>query len=177
MNRLAWQHDGMTESPSATTGSNRPGNMSEVIIVGLDESDSGRAALTWAATYARLTGSPLRAISIVDWPTGLVGAADGGLPLETLVLFPNDEQSQEIQGATRSIFDQVNPETSWDLQFRVGHVGRILTEESLGAQLLVIGTGEHVGFGRVLIGSTSHYCLSHASCPVVAVPGGETEPT
>jgi nucleotide-binding universal stress UspA family protein len=113
----------------------------------------------------------------VDWPTGLVGAADGGLPLETLLLFPNEEQSEDLQRATRRIFDQTSPETGWDLQFRVGHVGRILAQESRGAQLLVIGTGEHVGLGRVLIGSTSHYCLSHASCPVVAVPGDETEAT
>jgi len=143
----------------------------------LDESHSGRAALNWAAKHARLTGNSLLAIAIVDWPTGLLGAADGGLPLETLLLLPNEEQSQDLRRATQHIFDQVNPETSWDLQFRVGHVGRILAQESRGAQLLVIGTGEHVGLGRVLLGSTSHYCLSHASCPVVAVPGDQSAAT
>jgi hypothetical protein len=34
----------------------------------------------------------------------------------------------------------------------------------------VVGTREHTGWGRVLGGSVSHYCLSHAHCPVVAVP-------
>ena len=34
----------------------------------------------------------------------------------------------------------------------------------------MVGTGEHVGLGRIRLGSTSHYCLGHASCPVVAVP-------
>jgi nucleotide-binding universal stress UspA family protein len=167
----------MTESPSTSTSPDPSGDARETIIVGLDQSNSARAALNWAAKYARLTGNSLRAISIVDWPTGLVGAADGGLPLETLLLLPNEEQSEDLQRATRRIFDQASPETGWDLQFRVGHVGRILAQESRGAQLLVIGTGEHVGLGRVLIGSTSHYCLSHASCPVVAVPGDETEAT
>ena len=28
----------------------------------------------------------------------------------------------------------------------------------------------HVGIGRIVSGSVSHYCLSHAQCPVVAVP-------
>jgi nucleotide-binding universal stress UspA family protein len=163
----------MTESPSTSTSPDPLGDPRETIIVGLDQSNSARAALNWAAKYARLTGNPLRAIAIVDWPTGLVGATDGGLPLETLLLLPNEEQSQHLQRATQRIFDQVSPETSWDLQFKIGHVGRILAQESEGAQLLVIGTGEHVGLGRVLIGSTSHYCLSHASCPVVAVPGDE----
>jgi nucleotide-binding universal stress UspA family protein len=35
---------------------------------------------------------------------------------------------------------------------------------------LVVGTRDHVGLGRLFAGSISHYCLSHASCPVVAVP-------
>ena len=34
----------------------------------------------------------------------------------------------------------------------------------------MVGTREHVGLGRLLTGSVSHYCLSHAGCPVVAVP-------
>lgn len=165
----------MTESPSTSNDLDPSGDAKETIIVGLDQSDPARGALTWAAKYARLTGTSLRAISIVDWPTGLAGAADDGLPLERLVLFPNEEQSQDLQRATQRIFEQVDPETGWDLQFRVGHVGRILVQESRGAQLLVIGTGEHVGLGRILIGSTSHYCLSHASCPVVAVPRYEAE--
>ena len=33
-----------------------------------------------------------------------------------------------------------------------------------------MGTREHAGLRRLLSGSVSHYCLSHAVCPVVAVP-------
>ena len=36
---------------------------------------------------------------------------------------------------------------------------------------LVVGGKEHVGIGRLVHGSVSHYCLSHAQCSaVVAVP-------
>ena len=119
----------MTESPSTSNDLDPSDDAKETIIVGLDQSDPARGALTWAAKYARLTGASLRAISIVDWPTGL-GAADGGLPLERLVLFPNEEQSQDLQRKTQRIFEQVNPETGWDLQFRVGHVGQILVQVS-----------------------------------------------
>jgi hypothetical protein len=38
------------------------------------------------------------------------------------------------------------------------------------AALSVVGTREHVGLGRLLSGSVSHYCLSHALCPIVAAP-------
>ena len=41
--------------------------------------------------------------------------------------------------------------------------------------VLVVGTHEHHGLGRVLHGSISHYVLSHAPCPVVAVPSPEPE--
>jgi nucleotide-binding universal stress UspA family protein len=46
----------------------------------------------------------------------------------------------------------------------------LLRRQSEEADLLVVGTGDHVGLGRLLVGSVSHYCLSHAKCPVVAVP-------
>jgi hypothetical protein len=42
--------------------------------------------------------------------------------------------------------------------------------------MLVVGTREHTGVRRLVGGSVSHYCLSHASCPVVAVPGPVAEP-
>jgi nucleotide-binding universal stress UspA family protein len=35
---------------------------------------------------------------------------------------------------------------------------------------LVVGTREHVGLERLVTGSVSHYRLSHAECPVAAVP-------
>ena len=45
------------------------------IVVGLDDSPPAKAALRWAAEYARLTGARLRAVSVVDWPLGV--HADG----------------------------------------------------------------------------------------------------
>jgi hypothetical protein len=36
--------------------------------------------------------------------------------------------------------------------------------------LLVVGTREHVGLARLVSGSVSRYCLSHAQCLVVIVP-------
>jgi nucleotide-binding universal stress UspA family protein len=40
------------------------------IVVGIDDSPSARAALRWAAEYARAMGAALRAIHVVDWPEG-----------------------------------------------------------------------------------------------------------
>jgi nucleotide-binding universal stress UspA family protein len=51
-----------------------------------------------------------------------------------------------------------------------GDAGPAVVAESVGAALLVVGTKDHVGIGGLVSGSVSHYCLSHAQCPVVAVP-------
>jgi nucleotide-binding universal stress UspA family protein len=45
-----------------------------------------------------------------------------------------------------------------------------MVAESKNADLLVLGAREHRGMERLLIGSVGHYCLNHASCPVVSVP-------
>jgi hypothetical protein len=42
-----------------------------VIIVGLDDSPSSRAALRWAAQNALRGGTPLRAIHVLDLPNGM----------------------------------------------------------------------------------------------------------
>jgi nucleotide-binding universal stress UspA family protein len=38
------------------------------ISVGIDDSPHARAALRWAAVYARSTGTALPASDVVDWP-------------------------------------------------------------------------------------------------------------
>lgn len=68
------------------------------------------------------------------------------------------------------MFDDISPRPEWLIEFATGEPGPVLIKESSDAQLLVVGTHEHVGLGRLLVGSISHYCLSRASCPVVAVP-------
>ena len=45
--------------------------MRNEIVVGLDDSPSGKAALDWAAEQATSVGAPLRAVHVLDWPYGL----------------------------------------------------------------------------------------------------------
>ena len=61
------------------------------------------------------------------------------------------------------MWDSVQPELGWRLQFFGDEPGPLLVRESDRCAMLVIGTREHVGFGRILSGSVSHYCLSHAA--------------
>jgi nucleotide-binding universal stress UspA family protein len=54
-------------------------------------------------------------------------------------------------------------------------VGRTLVERSAAAQLLIVGTHEHVGLNRLIAGSVGHYCLNRSVCPVVAVPPASSQ--
>jgi nucleotide-binding universal stress UspA family protein len=138
--------------------------MSEIVI-GLDLSSSARAALDWAAEQAKATGRTLRAVNVIS-ASATYSMALGGVP----VPIEPSEMDAPHRDAVAAIFDSVQPELGWQLKFFSGEAGPILVAESIGAALLVVGTKEHVGFGRLMAGSVSHYCLSHAQCPVVAVP-------
>ena len=150
---LASQHDHMTN---------------RTVVVGLDESSSSRAALEWSAGQATLTGSVLRAVHVLDWPYGLDDADVSPHPPGRLLT--HDEIEDLYRGRITRIFDELSPRPDWLIQFAHGEVGAVLVHQAEHAELLVVGTREHVGLGRLMTGSVSHYCVSHALCPVVAVP-------
>ena len=135
------------------------------IVVGLDLSVTAQAALAWAAEQARLTGQQVRAIHAMASPATYI-ATGGDAPLAV----PFESVDDSYREAVKAAFAAVRPEKGWELQFMPNDAGPVLVAESRSASMLVIGTREHTGFGRFLVGSVSHYCLSHAHCPVLAVP-------
>lgn len=141
--------------------------MSE-IVVGLDVSPASHAALAWAANQARTTEADLRAVHVLLLPS-VMFAAVGTMSVPTSEAGA-DKAEEAYRNAVSAVWEMVQPEPSWRLDFYYADPSSLLVAESSHADLLVIGTREHVGWGRILSGSISHYCLSHAACPVVAVP-------
>jgi nucleotide-binding universal stress UspA family protein len=137
------------------------------IVVGLDDSPSGKAALSWAAEQAIRTHAVLRAVHVLDWPYGPNAASPGSRDAMNLTF--EKAQAAYVASITK-VFDDIAPRPDWLVQFAKGEPGPVLVRQSRDAQLLVVGTREHVGLGKLLVGSISHHCLSHAVCPVVAVP-------
>lgn len=136
------------------------------IVVGIDLSPSARGALAWAADYARLTGQPLQAVHAMPVPTTLASVGVLGMP--------EPENPDNLDAIYRrdleDVFASVDPEPGWTLEFYVNDPGPAVVAVSDEASLIVVGTREHTGFGRLVYGSVSRYCLSHAKVPVVAVP-------
>jgi nucleotide-binding universal stress UspA family protein len=138
------------------------------VVVGIDDSPSAAAALLWAADHARANGLQLRVVHA--WQLS---------PAASAAVAAGDAEYFEAVGAdarargTRMVLDALGgsaAEIRWTLDIGEGGAGPVLVDRSRGAQLLVVGTREHTGLRRAVSGSVSHYCLSHAVVPVVAVP-------
>lgn len=142
------------------------------ILVGLDLSRSGRAALQWAAQQARLTGRRLVAINAVPIPPSLAPIGVIAMPEPAMDESYIDRPYRE---AIHAVWESIKPELGWSLEFVLDDPGPALVRRSTEATLLVVGTHEHVGLARLVSGSVSRYCLSHAQCPTVIVPPTSVE--
>lgn len=138
-------------------------------MVGIDGSPSSQAALRWAAYLARSTRWGLRAVHVLAWPIGLEDGGSTSGPGQVLQLRESAVEPAYRRGMTR-VFNEVSPCPEWQLHFAEGDLAQVLVELSGQAELLVIGSREHAAAGRALAGGISHYCISHARCPVVIVP-------
>lgn len=136
------------------------------IVVGLDLSPSSRAALQWAADYARLTGQPVRAVHAMPVPASMASIGVLGMPAPE----PTDSIDEKYRQDIEALFATVDPEPGWRLEFFIDDPGPAVVAAGEGAAAIVVGTHEHTGIGRLVYGSVSRYCLSHSKVPVVAVP-------
>ena len=155
----------MTETADARTTMGAPaasGRRVPEIIVGVDGSAAAVAALHWAAEQSCRTGEPLHVVHA--WR---LGAAHSELSVALHEVAGVDARAK----ASRWVRDALAsyPSVPWTLDVVEGPAGPTLVDRSREASLLVLGTGEHVGVRRMVSGSVSHYVLSHAVPPVVAV--------
>ena len=135
------------------------------VVVGVDDSPQSEAAVRWAAAHAAATHAQLDLVHVwalepsdMYGPTG--GIRDAVLP---------DKRRRLVDMVTAAIGPSTGP-AAWTLDIVQGPPGPTLVRCARSAAMLVVGTGEHAGVRRLVNGSVSHYCLSHAHGPVVAVP-------
>jgi nucleotide-binding universal stress UspA family protein len=141
-------------------------------VVGLDGSDCATNALEWAASNVVGRGSSLELVSA--WQTPIAGA----YPMSSPVTVVDDTQFHD--DAVRDVAEvaaDFGRRLTLPVAASVGHGGpaQVLLEASESAALLVIGSRGRGGFARLLLGSTSTQCATHASVPTIVVPG-DAEP-
>jgi nucleotide-binding universal stress UspA family protein len=150
----------------------------DVIVVGVDRSASGKAALRFALEEARLRQARVRVVHAWQFrPPYVRSAGVEGVPL---VLGANlDAYSRAAAAELDAIVAEAAPGAGgFGVEKRVeqGDPATVLIDQSRDADLLVVGSRGHGGFASLLLGSVSQVCAQHAACPVVIVRGrGQTQ--
>jgi len=142
------------------------------ILVGLDASANGAAALRWALAEAGLRGGTVTALHA--WGHTPPGHAGGGRT------FDADYGAGDADAAlTAAIAAAAGPEAVAAVARRVvcSPPAKALLSAATGADLLVVGARGVGGFRGLLLGSVSAQCLHHAIGPLAIVrsrtPDGE----
>jgi nucleotide-binding universal stress UspA family protein len=137
------------------------------IVVGFDGSKGSQEALYFALDEARLRGADLLVVMAWSMEAGTYVGPGGSSPhIDPSVL----EQSarKEMDHTLGALGDRAKG-VHVDGVLRLGQAAQVLVEEAGAADLLVVGSRGHGGFAGLLLGSVSHQCALHASCPVVVV--------
>jgi nucleotide-binding universal stress UspA family protein len=144
------------------------------IVVGVDGSESSKAALRWAVHQAELTGSRVEAVGAWQYPPMIGGFGLG--PASAMALNFDEIAAKALSD---SIADVVDPATSVHISTAVieGNAAQVLLRAADGADLLVVGSRGHGGFIGALLGSVSQHCAHHAPCPLIIVRAHVSLPT
>lgn len=137
------------------------------IVVGVDGSSGGRAALRWALEEAERRHATVDVVLAWHLPYTFGG------PAMTVPFDPAEEASNAKQQLDHLVAAAVGREHR-DLEVNQivaqGAAARVLLDVAKGADLLVVGSRGRGGFTGLLLGSVSQQCVHHAPCPVVVVP-------
>lgn len=138
-------------------------------IVGHDDSEPAEHALEWALGHA--DGRADRIEIVAAWQPPVYGP----YPVDGAAALPYDDAA--LARATAAHVREVAAAAAGRSSVPItgvtheGGAARVLLEASEGADLLVVGSRGRGGFRRLLLGSTSSQCVSHAECPTVVVRG------
>jgi len=148
------------QEPGSTLGGGR-------IVVGVDGSPNGDAALRWAIDEARRREAALEVVHAWHMPfvapyPYFTAEFDAG-PFEETARVTLDEAIRRAQPGEEDRLSKV---------LSLSGPSSLLLETAKEADLIVVGSrGMSAAKGAVL-GSVSHQVTLHATCPVVVVPDG-----
>lgn len=138
----------------------------QTIVVGVDGSPSSRKALAWAAAEAADHGAGLTVINA--WEHTLLPPAGSVSVSERFVPDPSQRTAEDLVQVIKEVLGE-DPPVPVQPQVKQGRPAKILIEESVGADLLVVGERGHGGFAGLVMGSVSQHVTAYAKCPVAVI--------
>ena len=140
------------------------------VIVGVSGSPGSIRALRYAADLALSDGAPV--LAVLAWVPPGGDLADRRTPSLYLREIWQRAASERLSAALESAWGCVPASLSVQRVIARGETGPVLVNMADGADdLIVVGAGERGRLSRLWRGRVTRYCLAHASCPVLAVPG------
>jgi nucleotide-binding universal stress UspA family protein len=144
-----------------SAGAAEPGH----VVVGLDDSDHARAALTAAVAEAAALGAEVEAVLAYEPP-------NYWSDLYAVVAPSVGETAEHAQRRGEAIVGEVlgaEPATAVRVVAVEGHPAQVLMHRAEGARLLVLGSRSRNQLEGVVLGSVALHAVMHAPCPVLVV--------
>jgi len=135
------------------------------VVVGLDDSDHARAALTAAVAEAAALGAEVEAVLAYEPP-------NYWSDLYAVVVPPVGETAAHAQRRAEAIVGDVlgaERATAVRVVAVEGHPAQVLAHRAEGARLLVLGSRSRNQLEGVVLGSVALHAVMHAPCPVLVV--------
>jgi nucleotide-binding universal stress UspA family protein len=133
------------------------------VVVGVDGSPSSDCALRFAFARAQHRGLGLTALRA--WPSPAVYV---DVPRSRLWEQAEKEEQAQLSEALAAWRERY-PDVDVVERTPMRDAAAALIEESVGAEILAVGSRGPDGFSGLLLGSVSHAALHHARCPVAVV--------
>ncbi|MER6096473.1 universal stress protein [Streptomyces sp. NPDC001728] len=131
------------------------------LVVGVDGSESSRAALAWAFEEADLRRCALRAIAVWQPPVFTRHSGD--------TLFSAERR---LLSETTAGWAGKYPDVRLTHEVRIGAPVETLADAAEHALAVVVGRRGQGGYSGMRVGSVVHGLLHRAHCPVITVPVG-----
>jgi nucleotide-binding universal stress UspA family protein len=147
----------------------RAGRLKDVIVVGIDGSESSQEALAWALAEARSRDGQVRVVAAWHVESMVYAAAPFVPPVEGGIGQSFERVAQSAIAESLEAAGDATEGIDIERSIVEGAAARVLIQEAENAELLVVGSRGRGGFAALLLGSVSEQCARHAACPVVIV--------
>jgi nucleotide-binding universal stress UspA family protein len=152
-----------------------PRTGSKRIVVGVDGSRFGVAALRWALREGKKHGNPVQAIMAWQPETTPVGPQPPFGVAHRLPGEPPDRHADALAASVAEAMDDLDDAEPSQVLVR-GWPPEVLVHASQSADLLVLGSHGRRRMLDTAVGSVLEYCIRHAYCAVVVIPARMARP-
>lgn len=140
----------------------------EMIVVGIDGSEGGAAALEFAAQEAALRKARLRIV--VAWELPVATDRSGfAPPLDPTVVDAVRVRAEQVADDAAAAAKRLQASLEVEAAAGAGQPADVLLAQGADAELIVVGRRGLGGFRSLLLGSVSQQVVHYATCPVVVV--------